>query len=179
MNKEKTKNIYIITVVVILVILVAVYIVLIKKPIQAPVQNIPTPTAITVETQQYVNTQYGFSISLPSTWKGYTVVAENWTGTMVDNSKSPSIQGPKLLIRHPLWTLENPRQDIPIMVFSKDQWNLIVNEKLSVGAAPIGPSELGRNANYIFALPARYNFAYATGFEEVQQIIYNKSFKAI
>jgi hypothetical protein len=60
-----------------------------------------------------------------------------------------------------------------------DQWALIQQEKLSVGAAPIGPSELGRNEKYIFALPARYNFAYLPGFEEVQKIIDSKSFKAI
>jgi hypothetical protein len=49
------------------------------------------------------------------------------------------------------------------MIFTIDQWNLIQQEKISVSAAPIGPSKLGQNSKYIFALPARYNFAYETG----------------
>ena len=57
------------------------------------------------------------------------------------------------------------------MVFTPEQWNLIQKEELAVSAAPIGPSELGQNAKYIFALPARYNYAFPVGFEEVQTII--------
>ena len=57
------------------------------------------------------------------------------------------------------------------MIFTPAQWKLIEDEKLSVSAAPIGPSELGHNAKYVFALPARYNFAFPTGYEEVEQII--------
>lgn len=64
------------------------------------------------------------------------------------------------------------------MIFTPEQWNLIEKEKLSVSAAPIGPSELGRNSKYVFALPARYNFAFPTGFEEVQKIIESKPLKA-
>ena len=74
-------------------------------------------------------------------------------------------------MRHPAWTADKPRQDVPIMIFTPSQWQLIEDQKMSLGAAPIGPSELGRNANYIFALPARYNYAFPEGWEEVQQII--------
>ena len=35
----------------------------------------------------------------------------------------------------------------------------------------MGPKELGRNSKYVFALPARYNFAFPTGFEEVEDIL--------
>jgi hypothetical protein len=57
------------------------------------------------------------------------------------------------------------------MVFTLEQWDLVQAEKLGVGAAPIPPTELGRNSTYVFALPARYNFAFLTGFEEVEQIL--------
>jgi len=90
----------------------------------------------------------------------------------------PEDSGPKISIRHPLWTTDSPRQDIPIMIFTFAQWDLIQQEKLAVSAAPIGPSELGRNANYVFALPARYNFAYPLGFEEVEKILESKPLKA-
>ena len=45
---------------------------------------------------------------------------------------------------------------------------------LESGAAPINPSELGRNKRYVFALPPRYNFAFPTGYEEVEEILEGK-----
>jgi hypothetical protein len=126
----------------------------------------------------YNNTKYSFDFSLPISWKGYSIIEDKWIGKMIDAREEPEllaqIEGPKITIRHPLWIKEIQRQDIPIMVFNLTQWNLIQQEKLSVGAAPIGPSELGRNKDYVFALPARYNFAYPVGFEEVDQIIAGK-----
>lgn len=134
----------------------------------------------TTQTSQviYNNTQYGFNFSLPVNWKGYSIIAKEWKGNIVDSQPSQSIKGPEIFIRNPLWTQDNPYQDIPIMVFTYDQWNLIEQEKLAVSAAPIGPSELGRNAKYIFALPARYNFAFPAGFEEVEKIIESKPLSA-
>lgn len=35
----------------------------------------------------------------------------------------------------------------------------------------IGPSMLGQNSKYVFALPPRYNYAFPTGFEEVEKIL--------
>ncbi|HWQ71164.1 MAG TPA: hypothetical protein VN370_02480 [Desulfitobacteriaceae bacterium] len=40
------------------------------------------------------------------------------------------------------------------MIFTLAQWNTVQGEELSVGAAPIAPSELGKNSKYVFALPA-------------------------
>lgn len=175
MTPKKSKDILIIVIVLIVIGTVGYWIVD-KEPVATP---IPIVVPVVSEKLEYVNDQYGFSITLPVSWKGYTTIVESWTGSMIDNPNSPSLKGPKLLIRHPLWTNEVPRQDIPIMVFTLDDWALIKQEKLSVGAAPIGPSELGRNSKYVFALPARYNFSYLPGFEEVQKIIDDKSFKAI
>ena len=124
----------------------------------------------------YKNTEYGFNFSLPKSWKGYSIITGKWKGSDV---KSGNIVETGLIysIRHPKWTSVKPRQDIPIMVFTVPQWELIKQEKLSVSAAPIGPSELGRNSNYVFALPARYNFAYPLGYEEVEQILKSKPLK--
>jgi hypothetical protein len=90
-----------------------------------------------------------------------------------DNAGNVVETGNVILIRHPEWTEINPRQDIPIMVFTIDQWNKVEKEDIALGAAPIGPSKLGCNSKYIFALPARYNFAFPTGFEEVEKIMNN------
>ncbi len=127
---------------------------------------------------EYKNTQYGFIFSLPLSWEGYSIVIQNWEGNLIDAEPAQTFKGPEIFIRHPLWTSSAPRQDIPIMIFIPAEWDLVQQEKLSLGAAPIGPSELGRNAKYIFALPARYNFAFPAGFEEVQKIIENKSLRA-
>lgn len=123
---------------------------------------------------EYKNIEYGFTFSLPSSWNGYSVLYTKWEGTLLDSVSSKKITGPKILIRNKLWTAEKPFQDIPIMIFTPAQWTLVQNEKISLGAAPIGPSELGRNSKYIFALPARYNYAFPTGYEEVNWIIDSK-----
>ena len=107
----------------------------------------------------YTNKTYGFRFALPDSWKGYSIVVKSWS------------QGPLILIRHPLWTEANPRQDIPIMVLTLAQWDLVQQGKLSVSAAPIGPDELAHNSKYVFALPPRYNFAFLPGYEEVGEIL--------
>ena len=64
------------------------------------------------------------------------------------------------------------------MVFTRKQWESLLKDEFHIGAAPIGPSELGRNHKYVFALPARFDFAYPTGFEEVDQIVRNNPLQA-
>lgn len=124
------------------------------------------------DTIKYENTQYGFSFTLPKSWQGYTIVTDEWEGDPVnDNDSGKAETGPMISIRHPAWTAQNPRQDIPVMIFTTDQWNSLQQEKFHIGAAPIGPSELGHNSQYVFALPARYNYAFPIGYEEVAAIL--------
>ena len=118
----------------------------------------------------YANDQYGFDFTLPESWEGYTLITDTWSGTDIDSGKQME-SGPLISIRHPEWAQENPRQDIPIMVFTLLQWEAVQAETLSVGAAPVPPSELGRNSAYVFALPARYNFSFPEGYEEVEEIM--------
>ena len=138
----------------------------------------PTTTSQPGTTIEYRNTQYGFSFALPLGWEGYSIVSEQWEGFPVDtNGAGPSsvgVYGPEILIRHPKWTSASPRQDIPVMVFTVAQWDLIQQEQLHVGAAPINPGELGRNVKYVFALPARYNYAFPMGYQEVEKILEGK-----
>ncbi len=134
---------------------------------------------------KYKNNQYGFSFALPKSWKGYSIVTEKWEGyapgseeTQGTQEDGPSETGPLILIRHPQWTQETQRQDIPIMVVTSSQWDALQRGEFHIGAAPIGPSELGRNAKYVFALPARYNYAFPPGFEEVEEILKGKPLRA-
>ena len=121
----------------------------------------------------YENNEYGFKFSLPMSWEGFKVVIDEWEGISLDNQQnSKTVEAGSIInLRHPEWTSENPRQDIPIMVFTVQQWESLQQQKFHIGAAPIGPSELGRNSEYVFALPARYNYSFPIGYEEVEDII--------
>ncbi len=117
----------------------------------------------------YENSEYGFDFYLPADWEGYTVLDETWEGTPTDGGEKQT--GPEIILRSPKWTQDTPYQDIPLLVFTHEQWAQVAAEELSVSAAPIPPTVLGANAKYVFALPARYNFAYPAGYEEVENII--------
>ncbi|MDD4332995.1 MAG: MliC family protein [Patescibacteria group bacterium] len=135
--------------------------------------------ATSTEPIDYVNQEFDFVFTLPTSWQGYSIINDTWKGYAVSEKEGQTLyaQGPEIFLRHPLWTKEVPHQDIPIMIFTLAQWDDLLAEKFHIGAAPIGPSELGRNADYVFALPARYNYAFPTGYEEVDQIIQGKPLK--
>jgi hypothetical protein len=139
---------------------------------------VPQPTLIVpVQVKnsiEYINNQYGFRFSLPQDWKGYSIVTSTWNGDSVSRNGEVivnALQGGMISIRNPLWTSQNPYQDIPIFVFTLQQWNDLQQNKFHIGAAPFNPSKLGANASYVFALPARYNYAYPMDWQEVDQIL--------
>lgn len=124
----------------------------------------------------YRNTGYGLSVALPASWKEYSVSIDKWTGNAFGDQLGDVAvaSGPVVSIHSPKWTGVNTYQDIPIMVFTTAEWNDLQADKFHVGAAPINPSELARNSKYVFALPARYNYAYPEGYQEVEQILTDK-----
>lgn len=122
----------------------------------------------------YENKNYGFSLRLPDEWRGYSAVLSSWRADK-GITEGPIKTGPQILVRHPEWTSLNIRQDIPIMVFTLNEWAEVQNGNLIVSAAPIDPSEIGRNSKYVFAIPPRYNYAFPPGWEEVDEIIRDKS----
>ena len=130
------------------------------------------------DTIDYQNEDYGFTFTLPKTWSDYSIVTTEWEGLAIGKEEVME-KGPIVSIRHLEWTEEKPRQDIPVMVLTLEQWNLLEQEKMHIGAAPIAPQELGRNNKYVFALPARYNFAFPTGYEEVENILEGNPLKPI
>jgi hypothetical protein len=123
----------------------------------------------------YTNPQYGFTFSLPASWNGFSIVATQWQGFISGQYETSIVeQGPLIAIRNPLWTDKAPRQDIPILIFTLSQWNALRRGQFFLDASSALPIELGQNANYVFALPANYNGAHATGWEEVEEIVRNK-----
>ncbi len=125
----------------------------------------------------YSNTDFGFNFSLPESWQGYSVISSTWEGNPLTVTGTKQ-SGNKLLIRNPKWTSTVPYQDIPVIIFTVEQWNSYQAENFSVSAAPILASELGRNNLYVFALPARWNFDYSEGYIEAENIVKSNPLKS-
>lgn len=129
-----------------------------------------------IKNEVYKNTQYGFQLTLPETWKGYTIQETTWQGNRVDDFEE-KFTGPEIIIKNPQTTTQQQWQDIPIMVISPVAWDLIEQGQIAVSAAPVGPTKVGENDRYVFATPPRwYGFTDAIGWEEAVEII--KTFKA-
>jgi hypothetical protein len=125
--------------------------------------------------KEYSNSIYGFKMEFIDSWKGFAVDTTVWNGRLIDGDKAYS--GPLLVFKNPNTTPAQSWQNIPIMVFTHDVWDMVVQEKVVVSAAPIGPSKVGENSNYVFATPPRwYGFTDAIGFEEAVEIV--KTFKS-
>lgn len=126
-------------------------------PVLASAQSAPAPAPKPSAQQSsiiYPSAEYGFCFFLPESWKGYTIVSGQWSGTIL--SSGQEVHGPQILIRNPKWTAAAPYQDIPIMIFTAAQWKQVEDVDMAVSAAPIGPSTLGQNGKYVFALPPRW-----------------------
>jgi hypothetical protein len=141
----------------------------------------PSTTPPASSTVSYTNDQYDFTVTLPADWQGYTIVTSTWRGNgdqACPAAGCPPVTGPIISIRNPLWTSATPTQDIPIMIFTLSEWSAVSSGTMPVSAAPIPPSELGQNSQYVFALPARYNYAYPADWQEVQTIMQGDPLRA-
>lgn len=112
----------------------------------------------------YRNNTYGFYVSLPESWRGYTV--------------SEEAKGSYLEIRliHPQSNSQNPRMDVPVLVVPIASWNKwyppnAPEDGQHPFAAPVPATERARNTKYVFATAPRYNFSYLLGWEEVDEIV--------
>jgi hypothetical protein len=110
----------------------------------------------------YYNAQYDFTFYLPDSWKGCSVVMDEWDAPLM---KSPSDstdkaigteRGSIIVLRHPLWRTNNLYQDIPIMVFTRKQWQE-EHDGLFFPYAGGLISEMWHNNKYVFGLYSRYN----------------------
>ena len=130
-----------------------------KQKALAPV--VETPLVSTSTELIYKNYAYSFTMNLQKDWRLYTV------------STATIPFGNSVTLRHPLWTKENPRMDIPVLVYTVEQWDKWVKTDFEgyPTAAPIGPTERGRNIRYVLATAPRYNFSFLSGFEGVEDIL--------
>lgn len=124
----------------------------------------------------YRDQTFGFSIDLPESWRGYTVnhikddIYDVTGKVKTNNGVVDSFE--IIELHHPAEDAQNPREDMPVYIFRPEQWEHIQNGEWSVGAAPIPPSVLGRNSRWIITLPARYNYDFKTGWEEVDELVH-------
>ena len=115
----------------------------------------------------YYNPQYDFTFSLPASWRGYSVLIQQWDSELEDESAKVGMQGgqivltresgPMVVLRHPQWKTNDLYQDIPIEVFTRSQWKAYKREgKFLIGAGGF-EEEVEHNAKYVFAISSRFN----------------------
>jgi hypothetical protein len=107
----------------------------------------------------YRNAQCDFTFHLPASWRGYGVVVQQWGGqtylAAVDRAEVTQ-RGAILILRHPQWTAKDPYQDIPILVFTRSQWNGMRQGRFVVGAGGVW-QEIKHTPQYVFAISSRFN----------------------
>jgi hypothetical protein len=127
------------------------------------------------DAEMYKNSEYGFTLSLPLDWQGFSVRKEQVAMFGLTSSTGEGIidHATEVIFRNPNWTKQKPYEDIPIMVFTPAQWKLVGGENpaASVSAAPFSPALLGQNNTYVFAIPPRYNYDFAARFKDVEVIV--------
>ena len=118
-------------------------------------RDIPKPAAVEVV---YHNAQFDLTVPLPESWRGYSVVMRTWEEQVAserNGRKLPRESGPEIILRHPKWTVDDPYQDIPILVFTRSQY-LTHQGEFAIYAGGI-EFELGHNDRYVFAIWSRFN----------------------
>ena len=122
----------------------------------------------------YHNAQYNFTFCLPASWQGYSVLIQHWEGKSYSRAKDASVvteRGPMIVLRNPKWKADAPCQDIPIMVFSRSQWDAEHHGKFSVGAGGVD-EEIAHNSKYVFAISSRFNAADSVGaWKETSEVV--------
>ena len=122
---------------------------------------------------RYHNAQYDFTFFLPSDWEGYSVKTEPWQADLrsADYQKVIGTEhGPILIFRHPRWKAGNLYQDIPILVFTRNQWDAVIPQRLFVGAGGT-IDEISHSAGFVFGINSRHNWTELEGWEQTGRIV--------
>ncbi len=116
--------------------------------------NPPAATAVV-----YQNAKYGITFSLPASWRGYKVVMQKWEGLLHSGKEGQTTtkqEGALIVLRSPEWQARTPTQDIPILVFTRAQWQADDDGRLEIHAGGM-EFELGHNDKYVYAFYSRFN----------------------
>jgi hypothetical protein len=125
---------------------------------------------------RYHSARYDLTFYLPASWRDYSVSVQQ----LDDERYSPAedrqvIVGhtPMITLRHPQWQASAPYQDIPILVFTRAQWDALHHGELwpSIFAGGV-MDELWHSRRFVFAMSSRYNAAdEVRGWKEVADIV--------
>jgi hypothetical protein len=124
---------------------------------------------------RYHNSQYNSTFCLPANWKGYSVLTRQWEGEEYAPEKDTVVKvadGPIIVLRNPQWKTNNLYQDIPVYIFTRQQWDDIHLGKYdAVGAGGV-IDEIWHNDKYVFGIHSRYNADDSiNGWSKVQGIV--------
>jgi len=122
---------------------------------------------------RYHNAEYGLTFFLPANWKGYSVLIQEWNAELHSADYQNVIgdeHGPIIVLRNPKWTTGEPYQDIPILVFTRSQWDAVIPQRLFVGAGG-SEYEISHSAKYVFGINSRHNWGELKGWEETGKIV--------
>jgi hypothetical protein len=111
---------------------------------------------------RYCNAQYGLTFFLPASWRGYSALTQQWDNQMYLPATDKTIvvgHGTMITLRHPRWTPSKPYQDIPILVFTRAQWDDLHHGKPWPSILTGGMmDELWHNDQHVFGMSSRYNW---------------------
>lgn len=124
----------------------------------------------------YHNSRYDLTFYLPPDWRGHSVATEQWNGQTYVPTKDRDetvAHGPVIeLLRSPPTKSAPPYQDIPIMIFTRQQWDDLHHGKYDAAGAGGSIYELWHNDKYVFGIHSRYNWNDSVlGWDAAQKIV--------
>jgi hypothetical protein len=124
---------------------------------------------------RYHNAQCDFTFYLPASWQDYSILTQQWEGEKYLPEKDKDVvlaRGSIIVLRNPQWKTNSLYQDIPIYIFTRQQWDDTNLGKYYAQGAGGVIYELWHNDKYVFCIHSRYNTDDSVnGWKEVQDIV--------
>lgn len=127
-------------------------------------QSLKVSSSVASVSAVYKSAQYGLQIKFSPYWSGYTLISGSW------QSKTGQ-KGPLLTFRNMKWTSSAPTTDIPLEIFTAQQWDQMQDLKFHVGGSESYPLEFKRNAKYVFAIDSRWAMSAQNDYSNVRAML--------
>ena len=112
---------------------------------------------------RYHDARYDLTFCLPASWRDYSVSIQQLEDERYSAAKDkPIIVGhtPMITLRHRRWQADAPYQDIPILVYTRVQWDALHHGELWPSVFAGGTmDELWHTERFVFAISSRSNAA--------------------
>ncbi len=122
---------------------------------------------------RYHNPRYGLTFFLPAEWRGHSILFRQQEAPLSSVDYQTQVgteRWPVIVLRHPQWRAGDPYQDIPIMVFTRTQWDANKVQRFFSSAGGYD-MEIAHNDRYVFAVSSRFNWWELKGWEEAGRIV--------